>query len=103
MNDLTPNWLTSPRVQAVCDAQRAEADKAKWALEFLEADISKLGHFYLEIGDSRVHTGGWVELKNGRYVASRWFDRGQYLARELRERSYNTLVDALTGMVEEWE
>ena len=43
-------FLHSAPVQKGCDAQRAEADKARWALESIQSDADKLGHFYLEVG-----------------------------------------------------
>lgn len=94
-------FLQTPAVQKVCDAQRAEADKAKWALEFLEHDIAELGHFYLEIGEGQQCRT--IERKNGRFIVSRTFQESRWRDPESKERIYDNIADALTGLVEDWE
>jgi hypothetical protein len=101
MNDMTKAWLISPPVQAVVEAQREQARHANWVLESLESEIAKHAHFYMEVGPCTPNKGGTVRRQNGRYITTRTVQDSHWKEPEDVETYHDTLVAALTALVED--
>ena len=104
MNDMNRNWLVSPPVQSVCDAERDLARRAKNVLEGLQNLADKLGHFYMEVGwdnRGRVEDGGCIEWTDGKFVTSRWVQEPEWRDPTRVDTQHDTLLEALEALMEE--